>query len=107
MWESPQRFPRAVGNEGNLLLVFLVSHSPSFPQPFSCCHLSCAVSPLEAGKQPLLRLLHCSRRGRVTATGRFPVQLLYCQLRLQVPPQIRKLPQNLPCLPAPSSQEHT
>jgi hypothetical protein len=26
MWESRQRFPRAVGREGNLLLVFLLFH---------------------------------------------------------------------------------
>src|SRR5579862_7434093 len=34
MWESRfLRFPRAVGKEGNLLLVFLFFHGPSFPQP--------------------------------------------------------------------------
>src|SRR5438270_7195852 len=32
MWESRERFPRAMGSEGNLVLVFLVFHSPSFPQ---------------------------------------------------------------------------
>jgi hypothetical protein len=31
MWESQQRFPRAVGAEENLSLVFLGVHSPSFP----------------------------------------------------------------------------
>jgi hypothetical protein len=34
MWESRERFPRAVGNEGNLLLVFLVFQGPAFPQRF-------------------------------------------------------------------------
>lgn len=32
MWESRQRFPRAVDNEGNRCLVFLVVHGPAFPQ---------------------------------------------------------------------------
>src|ERR1035437_9401250 len=37
MWESRSlRFPRAVGAEGNLLLVFLGVHGPSFPPPSSC-----------------------------------------------------------------------
>jgi hypothetical protein len=34
MWESRQRFPRAVGTEENLPLVFLCVHNPSFPPPF-------------------------------------------------------------------------
>jgi hypothetical protein len=33
MWESRLRFPRAVGAEGNLLLVFLRVHGPAFPPP--------------------------------------------------------------------------
>jgi len=34
MWESRERFPRAVGNKGNPVLVFLVFQGPSFPQRF-------------------------------------------------------------------------
>lgn len=33
MWESQQRFPRAVGNDEKPVLVFLVFHGPAFPQP--------------------------------------------------------------------------
>jgi len=44
MWESQQRFPRAVGRVENLLLVFQAFHGPAFPQlsaqfvraPFFC-----------------------------------------------------------------------
>jgi hypothetical protein len=32
MWESRQRFPRAVGRLENLPLVFQAFHGPSFPQ---------------------------------------------------------------------------
>ena len=41
-----ERFPRALGNEGNLLLVFLVFHRPSFPQPSSCTAFSRRFSAL-------------------------------------------------------------
>src|SRR3977135_4428023 len=79
----------------NLLLVFLVFHSPSFPQSL-LSFSSCAPSPAKAGKQFLLLLLHPSGNGRVTGCSFFPGQLLHCQILLQVPRHIRELTQNLP-----------
>ena len=42
--EIARRFPRAVGAEGNLLLVFLRVHGPSFPRP-------CLVYALRLGSK--------------------------------------------------------
>jgi len=41
MWESRERFPRAVGRVENLLLVFQAFHGPSFPR----LSVQCALAP--------------------------------------------------------------
>jgi len=70
MWESRSlRFPRAVGAEGNLLLVFLCVHGPSFPPPSSC-----APFLPESAKQHLLGLLHPAGSFRVALRARLPFQ---------------------------------
>ena len=56
-----QRFPRALGNEGNLLLVFLVFHRASFPQPAPCFSAR-RFRAHETRKQFPLGLLHLPRR---------------------------------------------
>ena len=56
MWKSHQRFPRAVGAEGNLFLVFLRVHSLSFPPPVFLS--SCRPFFLYCRKQELFILLH-------------------------------------------------
>src|SRR5881628_1327339 len=55
MWESRERFPRAVGNEGNMGLVFLVFHGPSFPQPSP---VSRATPMAQTSEQLAFRFLH-------------------------------------------------
>src|SRR5258708_40161641 len=45
MWESRERFPRAVGSEGNLVLVFLAFHSPSFPHSSPVLRPALTVEP--------------------------------------------------------------
>src|SRR5438270_13790761 len=76
--EIAQRFPRAVGREGNLLSVFLPSHNPSFPRPswFS----SCAALLAANGQQLSLGSLHFHRRLSVGFRRRQFRQLIHRQI---------------------------
>jgi hypothetical protein len=48
MWESQQRFPRAVGRVENLLLVFQAFHGPAFPQRSGRLFFFCLLGLLDA-----------------------------------------------------------
>jgi hypothetical protein len=58
MWELRSDFQGRWETKGNLGLVFLVFHGPSFPQP---PWFSCAPLMMQTSEQLAFRLLHCSR----------------------------------------------
>src|SRR5438874_5890468 len=93
MWESRERFPRAVGREGNLVLVFLASHSPSFPQSSPVLRAALTVEPRE---QFTFGFLH---PGGGLGVGLFAGrlrELIHRPIRAQESGQPRQLPQDLP-----------
>src|SRR5271156_6768443 len=93
MWESRLvRFPRAVDNEGNLVLVFLVVHQTGI----STALLSCASPLVKAGKQLALGRLHRLGGGGVTLGSGHLVQGLDGKLRLQISGDAGQAAQHLP-----------
>src|SRR5579871_6113721 len=96
MWES--RFGDFQGQWEtleNLPLVFLVFHCPPFPQPSSPLS-SCRLPAPKSGEQLLFFFLHPSCARRIALSSCSLVHRLHGPFRLQIPRQVRQLPQNLP-----------
>src|SRR5579863_141578 len=96
MWESRfLRFPRVVGKEGNLPLVFLFFHCPSFPQPCFAVFVMRSVSA-RSWQTTSVFLSASFSRSPCRSPSRFLVHLFLGQLRLDIPRQVGQLPQNVP-----------
>src|ERR1700693_1462382 len=59
MWESRQRFPRAVESEGNLLLVFLTFHATVISTALRDCYLTRDPHPSSLAMPLSNRLFAC------------------------------------------------
>src|SRR5713226_1190650 len=93
MWESRERFPRAVGSEGNLTLVFLAFHSPSFPQSSPVLRAALTVEPRE---QSTFGFLHLGGGLGVRLFAGRLREPIHRQIRAKESGQPRQLAQDLP-----------
>src|SRR6266446_984170 len=89
-----QRFPRAVGAEENLPLVFLRVHNPALPRPSpSCCPCCYGLNVCE---QPPFGHLHSARSLGIVFSPCTLIQTCDCDRRPKRSGHTRQLPQNLP-----------
>src|SRR5579863_6190005 len=101
MWKSRfLRFPRTVGAEENLPLVFLGVHGPSFPQSFPSRRPF--LLRFEASEQSPFRCLHPSRCFGIAVCSRLLIQCRNRHTRPEIFRHVRYLSQDLPgcCVPS-------